>query len=308
MLDFTHTPSLNSNSDIRTFTGKSVVAGAQWETWVKPRGKSMLNIVLLGKGGNGGTGAVNIVSTAAGGGGGGSGAQTVLTIPLALLPDILYLSLAGDSNTTTLASYIAIAPNTIANNTLAYAAGGGNGGNAVSLTAGAAGAGGAVATAALMPLGFGFTKILLAGQAGTIGGTTGAGAALTLPVTGLRVTGGTGGAGLGAAALAGTAGGSFTVAGIFTEHPQAGGAGGSATTTPPGIGATGRIINPLGYFYGGTGGGSTHGGATGAGAVQACGGNGAYGCGAGGMGGALTGSTAAVAAKGGAALAILTCW
>jgi hypothetical protein len=309
MYDISHLPVATGSSDVQVFTGNSVTAGGEWQTWNKPSGKSMLHILLIGKGGNGGTGVVGAVSTAAGGGGGGSGGQTSLTIPLSLVPDRLFLSLAGQSSTTTLASYITVFPNTVANNTLAYAAGGGNGGNAAGATAGAVGAAASAATAALMPLGFAFTKLVLGGQAGIIGGTTGASAALTLPVTGLIVTGGTGGAGLGATALPGANAGGFTTAGIFTENPQPGGLGGTTATTNPTRGSDGRIVLfPYGYMYGGTGGGATHGSATAGGNTQAAGGNGAWGCGGGGMGGAFTGSTAAVFSKGGPALAILTCW
>lgn len=308
MYDMTHLPVSTGASDVQVFKGNSVTAGGEWQIWNKPSGKTMLNIFMVGKGGNGGTGVVGAASTAAGGGGGGSGGQTSLNIPLSLLPDRLFLSLAGQSSTTTLASYISIFPNTTANNTLAYASGGANGGNASGATAGAAGAAGAIATAALMPLGFAFANVL-AGQAGIIGGTTGASTALTLPVTGLVITGGTGGAGLGAAASTGNSAGAFTVAGIFAENPQPGGAASGSQTVAPGKGSAGRIvIYPFGYMYGGTGGASTGGAATGGGLVQAHGGDGAWGCGGGGMGGAFTGSTAAVFSKGGPALAILTCW
>ena len=171
MLGLNHIPRPTGASDVQIFTGKSATAGATWETWYKPRGKTMLYIFMVGKGGNGGTGVIGAVSTAAGGGGGGSGGQTVLQLPLALIPDRLYLSLAGVSATTTLASYIAVAPNTTANNTLAIANGGGNGAASAGTAGGTAGAAGAVATAATMPLGFAFASVL-AGQAGIIGATS----------------------------------------------------------------------------------------------------------------------------------------
>lgn len=314
MLDLSHIPTGWSSTDIQYFYGAGTAAGEVWQVWQKPRGKKMIDILLLGKGGNGGTGVVGANNSAAGGGGGGSGGQTRLTMPLHLLPDVLYLSLAGQSATTTLASYISIAPKLTAgagaptaNDTLMIANGGGNGGNASGATAGAAGAAGAVATAATMPLGWQYAGAL-AGQAGIIGGTAVAGAALTLPTTGLLVTGGTGGGGLPAAASVGAAGGNITGAGVFPTI--AGGAGSSTATIAPANGASGlRPVPNLVYFMGGVGSGSTHGSATGAGLVQAYGGHGAYGCGGGGNGGALTGSTvAATVGQGGVALAIITVW
>lgn len=311
MLDFSHIP----GTDVTWLTGASTTAvgtGMTWQSWQKPRGKTMCSILLLGKGGNGGNGVVGANSTAAGGGGGGSGGMTTLTMPLALLPDILYFSLAGQQATTTVASYVTIYPSIIAtpppNHTLMIANGGGNGGNGAAAVAGAAGAAGAIATVATMPLGWQWAKAL-AGQAGIIGGTTVAGAALTLPVTGLIVTGGTGGGGLPAAATAGTTGGSFTVPAQPSPFiPHTAPASTATATVPPGDGAGGFKLANLLYFYGGLGSGSTHGTATGAGLVAARGGAGAFGCGGGGGGGALTGSTASTGGFGGPALAIINCW
>lgn len=314
MLDCLHIPTGTGAADVQVFTGTSTAAGNDWQTWLKPRGKTMLDLLLISKGGNGGTGVIGAVSTAAGGGGGGSASQTRVRMPLYLLPDVLYLSLAGISTTNAIASYVTVcmskltagAGAPVANDVLAVSNGGGNGGNAAGATAGAAGAAGGVVAATAMPIGGNFMSAL-AGQAGIIGGTTGAAAALTLPVTGLLITGGTGGAGLGASASAGTAGGSFTVAGQFPAH--AGGLGTAVATTPPGDGNRGyQPISKLFYNYGGTGGGSTHGSATGGGLVQSKGGHGAYGSGGGGMGGALTGSSAGAIGMGGPAICIITCW
>lgn len=313
MLDLSHLPVNTGASDVQVFYGSSTAAGNDWITWVKPRGKSMIDILLLGKGGDGGTGVVGANSTAGGGGGGGSGGQTRLTMPLALLPDVLYFSLAGRSATTTLASYVAISPRLAAgagaptvNDTLMIANGGGNGGNASGGTGGAAGAAGAIATAGTMPLGWAFA-LALAGQAGIIGGAAVSGGNLTLPVTGLLVTGGTGGGGLPAAAAAGTSGGNITGAGQFPTIN--GGAGSATATAPAAFGTTGfQPIPKLLYLMGGTGGASTHGTATGAGLAQSTGGDGAPGCGGGGMGGALTASSAGAVGRGGVALAVVTCW
>lgn len=313
MLDFSHIP----GTDVTWLTGASTTAvgtGMTWQAWQKPRGKTMVSILLLGKGGNGGNGVVGANSTAAGGGGGGSGTMATLVMPLALLPDTIFFSLAGQQATTTVASYVAIYPSIIAtpppNHTIMIANGGGNGGNASGATAGAVGAAGSLTgmTAATMPIGWQWSKVL-AGQAGIIGATTGSGNALTLPVTGLIVTGGTGGGGLPAAAASGTAGGGYTVPAQPSPFPaHTAPAVTAVATTPPGNGAGGYKLPGLLYFYGGLGGGSTHGTATTTGLVGAYGGNGAFGCGGGGGGGALTGSTQGIGGFGGPALAIITCW
>lgn len=308
MLDMAHLVG-QSYADIQTFIGDSANATTHWKTWTKPRGKSMCHILLIGKGGNGGVGVIGAASTAAGGGGGGSGGQTSLIMPLHMLPDTLFLSLAGaNPSTTAISSYVAIAPLTTASNVLAVANGGGAGGNGSAGTAGAAGAAGGNASIATMPLGWMTGPIILAGQAGGLGGTSSVNpAAVVIPVTGLRVTGGTGGGGLAAAGSAGAQGAGITGGGAFPTmfNPLSSG----VATDPPFDGAGGiKPVPGLLYGYGGLGGNATNGSATGAGLRQASGGNGAPGCGGGGSGGALTGSTPGVIGLGGPALCIITCW
>lgn len=310
MLDFGNLPSLYGNGDVQIFTGDSASVGGSWKTWTKPRGKTMLHIMLVGAGGNGGTGVIGANSTAAGGAGGQSGAITNIIVPLAFVPDTLFLSLAGRKPTATanFASIIAVAPVNTANNILVFANGGLHGGNASAGTGGTVGTAAAIATAANMPLGWPFiTSVCFASQVGAAGGAAVAAANLALPVTGAFVTGGTGGGGLPAAAATGTNGGNITGAGVF---PTLSGGVGSATATLAADAGKGGFqpIPKLGYLYGGTGAASTHGTATGAGLTQGSGGDGAPGCGGGGMGGALTGSAAGVVGMGGAAFAILTCW
>jgi hypothetical protein len=313
-LDLLHIPSITGNSDVQIFYGNSQAAGVSWQTWEKPRGKSMVNIQLFGKGGNGGLGVVGANSLAGGGGGGGSGSETSIIMPLALLPDQLYLSLAGVSQTTTLASYITVGvPVAITpwNNVLMIANGGGNGGNAAAGAGGALGAAGAIATVATMPLGWRYADLALAGVAGIVGGAAVAGGAYTLILTGQRLCGGTGGGGLPAAAAAGTAGGSYTITAPTTGLPAHNAPAGVATATIPPDNGNHGYQAIAGYFYGGTGGGSTHGTATGAGLVGSVGGNGAPGCGGGGNGGCLTGTPVHPAGDvglGGPAFCIITCW
>ena len=308
MLEVFHTPS--NNPFVTTFVGGSTSAGTGWVTWLKPRGKSMLNIFLVGSGGSGGTGVTGANSVSAGGGGGGSGSQAMLTIPLALLPDVLYLCLPGQAAASASVSYIAIQPTTTVNSNLLTAKGGTVGGNAAAGTGGAAGAAGVITAIADCPLAAAGNYNFLVGQAGIIGGAAVAGAALTLPVTGLRVTGGTGGGGLPAAAATGTNGGSFTVpAAPSIFPPHVGGVGSATATAPANWGRNGfNGVAGLFYSYGGTGGASTHGTATGGGLVKSNGGDGGYGSGGGGMGGGLTGSSGGAIGKGGPAVAILSCW
>jgi hypothetical protein len=309
MLDFSHTPKSTGAADVQWFIGDALTAGTAWKTWNKPRGKSMLNIVLVGAGGNGGTGVVGANSVSAGGAGGQSGAITIVQMPLAVVPDRLYLSLSGRKPTATanFASYVGIEPNTTANNVIAFANGGLHGGNASAGTGGTVGTAAAIAAAGNMPLGWLYAIQVLAAQVGTAGGAAVAAANLALPTTGAFVTGGTGGGGLPAGGATGTNGGQLTGAGAF---PTLLGGQGSATATNPAAGGNAgfRPVAGLGYFMGGTGGASTHGTATGGGLVQSFGGHGAIGCGGGGMGGALTGSTVGQVGFGGEAFAILTCW
>lgn len=309
MLDFSHIPVATGAADVQMFFGDALTAGTAWKTWVKPRGKSMLSLVLVGAGGNGGTGVVGANSTAGGGAGGQSGAITVLEMPLALLPDRLYLSLAGRKPTATanFASYVTIAPDNTAANVLAFANGGLHGGNASAGTGGTVGTAAAIAASTNMPLGWMFAIQVLAAQVGTAGGAAIAAANLALPTTGAFVMGGTGGGGLPAAAATGTNGGQITGAGAFTT--LLGGQGSATATNPAASGNAGyQPVQGLRFLYGGTGGASTHGTATGGGLVQSNGGDGAPGCGGGGVGGALTGSSAGRVGFGGEAFAILTCW
>ena len=298
--------------EVMTFTGNTVTAGGAWQTWTKPVGKSFVSILAIGGGGGGGAGAIGANSTAAGGGGGGGGAMTIVEMPLALLPNRLYISVSNAKTGAGVASYVSTQPNTTANHVLVLAQGGGAGGSASGATAGTAGSAGSIATAVTMPLGWAFSKRVIIGHAGTAGGVAVNAANLTVPATGVRVTGGTGGGGLPAAAVAGTNGGSFNAVTAPSIYPlQAGGQGSAIDTNEPASGQSGFRIDAGvgGYaFYGGTGGASTHGTATGTGLVQAEGGNGGVGSGGGGSGGALTGSAPTTLSYGGSGLVVITCY
>lgn len=298
----------NRMADVRVFYANSPANGVGWSAWTKRPGSTMVSILCLGGGGGGGNGVVGAVSTAAGGGGGGSGGLAYGEFPSYMLPDVLFVSVGfgGAANGGGQITRVCLGPSgAAANDHLLIANGGGAGGNASGATGGTAGSAASATIVGSQPLiGFG-VYTLLAGQAGIAGGGTGAGANLTLPVTGIRVTGGTGGGGLGAAGSTGAAGGSFVVAGSFPAH--AGGVPPGTTTGGGNPGSNGfSALGQYGYFYGGTGGSSTGGAASSGGGGQ--GGAGGFGCGGGGGGGALTGRTQGLGGKGGDGLVIITSW
>ena len=74
-----------SRADVQIFTS-AVTSG--WQTWAKPRGAAMSQMIAIGGGGGGGGGSTNGNN---GGGGGGSSSVTRLLIPAFCLPDELYI-------------------------------------------------------------------------------------------------------------------------------------------------------------------------------------------------------------------------
>jgi hypothetical protein len=287
------------------FYASSVATGVGWQTFDIPESVTMLYIFLLAGGGGGGNGFAG--GTPGGGGGGGSSGQTSVLIPAAMLPSRLFLSIGhgGATATAGIASRISIRPDTTANHTLALANPGEGGNSSTSGTGGTVNAAAGVATIATMPLaGLGQFQ-LLGGQQGVAGGGNGAvGGSVTLPLTGLVVTGGAGGGGGG-----GNNGGSITVpAGNFVFPPQPGGAGSTDVAVAPRNGSHGvNFVSGLNYFYGGTGGGATATAAAG-GNTRGAGGFGGYGCGGGGGGGGNTGAGAGPGGRGGDGLAIIYAW
>lgn len=314
MLDFGNFPSA-TKADVQTFGANSTAVNVGWATWTKPRGISMVHIVGIGAAGGGGDAVAGAASTAAGGGGGGSGGLTVVMMPAILLPDTLFLSVAkgnpNNTSTSAAASYstrVAVYPDATANNCVLIVNGGASGGKSNGATAGPVGTAAAIATNATMPIGWTFSTLALAGQVGIIGGTTGNANALTLPTTGLLVTGGTGGGGVGAAGAAGGNGGAITAAGVMGG--ATGGAGGAAGgANPGGTGWSGTCpFKTLGYWLGGTGGGASGLSGTPTGSTGGNGGRGATGSGGGGGGGAFTGQQFGLGGYGGDSLVIITSW
>ena len=294
MLDFNHilaTPGY----DIQQFYAEAGTTLLSWQTWRKPRGVNWVYMIGVGGGGGGATGRVS-ATTSGGGGGGGSGAQTTVMIPAQLVPDTLYVQAGfGGAGATTAATggtnggstYVAIEPGTtltpnmrllVANPGSGAGAGGAAGG-----TAGAAGVAVAIINNCLAGRG---VYTFLAGQAGTAGGTVTpvAGTDLTVPTTGLMVTGGAGGGGCSAAA--GAAGGSIiTIPGMlgtdFYPLPISGGTLASGAT-PATAGAPGFVSRNFLMNFGGAGGGACS--ATNAAGIAGAGGDAAPGSGGGGAG------------------------
>jgi len=296
----------------RWFAPNAMTAAGGWTPFDIPAGYSMISMLLIGAGGGGGNGVIGAASTAAGGGGGGAGAMTTVTMPTAVLPPRIWVSVAHGLAAAGIETLVSILPNNTANHIIARANGGGKGGNASGATAGSAGNAGTTVAASAMPRGWPYAKVV-AGIAGMAGGTTGSPTAASYPANGNIAMGGTGGGGLGAAASTGANGGGINAASIVSPFTaETGGSGGAtAATVPPNDGDNGTPLYFMGkpiFFLPGMGGQATHGSATGAGLKQSRGGDGAPGCGGGGMGGALTGSTAATASKGGPGICYITCY
>ena len=323
MLDFNHlmtTPGYNVQVFLGNNAGTTVTA---WQTWIKPRGINWVYMIGAGAGGGGGCGFA-APTAAAGGGGGGSGAQSSVSLPAYLIPDVLYISTgqggnggtgSGVNGTTGTNTIVSIEPSPITSTgTVFLFANAGSGGSGVKTqaTAGPAGVAGAVTTIVAMPMAARGSYNFLAGQAGTAGGASQtAGAALTLPVTGLMVTGGTGGGGSDATAAPQFAGGAITGVGLNATFPTVGG-GRAGTATVIGDGGSGGLVikpfpmnNTVGMFhYGGTGSG---GDAFAVGRISGPGGRGAPGCGGGGSGaGAAAG--VGVGGPGGPGFVIIISW
>lgn len=310
----------NGTCDVQVFHASTIWGASSapsFQAWRKRPGAAMVSIFAIGAGGGGGTGAVGVSGsgTGSGGAGGGSGAQVYFVGPACFIPDTLYVSPGigapggqGSSGGSGGVTYVNVFPDKNSVNGLVVALNGSGGTNGASGT-GAGGAGPVSSLSSWMSMGGRGSFTPLAGQAGATGVTTTLGNSISVPTTGLMVTGGAGGGGVPAAGVAGTNGGGITGSGSL--QTQAGGLGGTGTTTPPTIGSHGYNALPytqFGFFYGGCGGGSTHGSATGAGLVGANGGDGAIGCGGGGGGGALTGSTAGVGGRGGDGLVVIVQW
>jgi hypothetical protein len=268
MLDLFNTPT-PQQANYQEFYG-----GGTTCDWVKPRGASMVRIMLIGAGGGGGVG-----TAAQGGGGGGSGAITSWIGPAIFIPDILRITVGtgGTSGVNATASTVIYQAKDGTGYTLLTANGGTSG------TTGIAGGVGASATANNY---FGASGIFtsIAGQDGTSGSASGAGVNQTASAT-TFLSGGAGGAG-----AAANTGGSVTPNYGYTALPL---------TTIGGLvaGADGYFITqPILVGCGGAGGSTST-------VIGSAGGRGGIGCGGGGAG-----EDATTAGRGGDGAVFIWAW
>ena len=299
MFDLGHLP---KGADVQAYFGGTGSATAHtWRqfVWEKPTGKTWLwgSIIGAGAGAGGGFSAA-AGSTRGGGGGGAPGGNITFFVPLALLPDILYIvaGTGGAGGAPSAAgigggeSGFGLGPNMIISGTgvvqpdaLFFTPAGGAGAAASGASSGGAGSTGANGTSALA--GFVYTAAY-SGNPGTASGgsQTGAvgGGTFSVPLT--RPIPGCGGAGVGTANTdfaGGTATAVGTLASSVIALPIAGAAGGGNGTH--GYERYNSAGVPM-IFVPSSGGGSS--GASGTGGY---GGNGGLGCGGSGGGGGVTG-------------------
>lgn len=291
MIDLLHLP----EPDERTvwFPGQGASTDTTgWRVWTKPRGVSMVSMILIGSGGGGGGGAGAASGSTATGAAPGAGAPMAkMLYPAWMLPDKLYVlsvsggggGSAGVNGASGGASLVSVYPNTVTDNFIISTNNGGRGG----LASGTSQTALAGASATTAPLGqMAATQLFVAGTA-TGAGSTGATSSVTPVVIcpgsgGGGKTTGAGGAGAGYSAVADT---------LLNAVP-----GGTAET---GADASSGFIR-AGIHYGGCGGGGNNLG------VGGRGGNGvAWGAGGGGGGGGLTGGRGG---DGGPGLVIIASW
>lgn len=281
----------NQNSNVQGFFN-----GGTWQTWIKPRGAKLVNIICQGAGAGGGGGFQSASTPRAGGGPGGSGATARLIINANLLPDILYIlpgiggagGLGGNPATAGSPgqnSFVTLIPSTgsVSNVVLRSGTTPAVGGNPGTTTGGALGAGetiGVIGNNIFANLGT-FTFQVGNGGGGTGGTTSGGGAG-----AGNFTVGGAAGGGVGL-------GGGSPASGVFPGYSSA----------PVNTNGQSNLVfyEPTLMLYGGGGGGGATSGNGGNG------GNGAQGCGGGGGGAsANTGVNAGNGGRGGDGFVIIT--
>ena len=288
MLDFSHLANARNGSEVQTF---NALGAGDWQTWLKPRGKSNVTIIGMGSGGGGGNGFAGAAATArGGGGGGGSGGLMRLIIPADLLPDVLYINvgIGGAVGGNGFLTAVSIRPDSLNQSRVLVAFGGSAGGSGTNAAAGAAGAAGVSANTHVT--GFWGINYPTLGNTGAAGGAqTGA---VGSPITwGSATPPNSGGAGGGGTTSADFAGGGIVAAGFFPSI-----SGGAAGTFNGADGFESKI--PL-AFCGGAGGGASN---------LAAGGNGGKGAIGSGGGGGGGGVTAGVGGPGGGGLVIIQAW
>ena len=282
----------NQNSNVQGF-----FSAGTWQTWIKPRGAKLVNIICQGSGAGGGGGFQSASTPRGGGAGGGTGATSRLTVNANLLPDILYIltgiggngGLGGAPATAGSpgqSSFVCLMPSTSSVSNIVLRSG------TIPAVGGAAGttAGGGITLGETINV-IGNNIFANLGnvtfQSGTSGNSGGTGGA-TFPTQVNYITAGTGAGGTGQGA-------GFGVVGVFPPI-----SGAPVNTN----GQNGIILyKPTLILYGGFGGG----GSLAAGTNGGNGGNGAPGSGGGGGGASSnTGVNAGNGGKGGDGFVIIT--
>lgn len=272
----------DSNMDVRVFVGSR--STAQRYVWTKPKGAKEVFIFLTGSGGGGGSGFSGASGTTRGGGSGGApGAITTLTVPAFLIPDNLFLKLAGGAaaaqSDASFPSRILMTDNNDLTNVLIGSGNGAAGSTGTASGGGAAAVGANASTIANGTfLGLGNFKSLSGNVSGAGGAHTGAAGETISALNACLLSGGAGGGGVGADDV-NWAGGSVTGVPDIIDTVIGGAAAG-------GVGNHGIYIRKPFCAVGGAGGGTA--GASGTGGN---GGDGSYGCGGGGGGAGVTGGT-----------------
>lgn len=313
MLDLGHFPSA-PRVDVFATPSAATLPPSQsvgtWNSWVKPRGITMVHILCIGGGGGGGAGFTRSAGNNGGGGGGGGGSsQTSLLIPAAFLPDVLFVQVgqggaggasSGNAGVAGIVSTVSIAPSELLVDfnivCRSGTTGAGLGAAGPQNSGGSAGGGGTIPTIANMPLaGAGIFQTYIGGQASGGGAAGNVGNLVTIALNGAICLGGCGGAGV---MSTDKVGGAYdpVVESKLSEDRPAGAAAGSNDGSP---GTQLWIPGNLLYFFGGSGGSSSDGG------VGGRGGNGGFGAGGGGGGAGTTGGRGG---DGGSGLVVFTCW
>lgn len=303
-----------TTGDVKIFTNTTSSNGQGYQTWIKPRGASLVMMTTIGGGGGGGGGFSRTAGSAGGGGGGGASSGIArFIIQAAFLPEVLYVQVgaggqggaAGVAGTSGTNSYISTMPITgtpVLPNLVCYSGVNvpGNGGAG---TGSGVGGGGTVPTVAVTQpinsLGEWFALVGLAGVAG--GAQTGAVGTSVTCWAAQVMSPGAGGAGCTTTDFAGGAQTATALTDISNQGhwpttagfvAAAGTAGGSGVDGSNGV----MRISPF-YNSGGAGGGSNNSGQAGNG------GRGGYGSGGGGGGAGTTGGRGG---NGGNGLVIIT--
>ncbi len=312
------------NGDVQIFGGP-MGASTQWLEWRKPRGVTMVYMLLIGGGGGGGGGFTGVSTSARGGGAGGACSSLACHIfPAFLLPDILKVSVglggaggtgsgvAGGAGTISyIATGVGLTAGSTIPNILAESGNAAPGGGAAGTNSGNATGGSVPSIGTKARQGWAQAYSISTFTVGIVGPTGGAatgsaGTGVTATWNLIPISPGTGGGGVNTVNT-GFAGGALTLQaamdiadGTFTpasSHLLGGGAGSGAAVGGPGSAGV-QCWKPF-IMTGGTGGGSADG------QVGGAGGNGGIGCGGGGGGAGTTGGRGG---NGGNGIVIIISW